>query len=151
MLGSEGHRHGSRRGRPRREPPRASPPASGRSGSPANAIPLEPLGHGAPAITASVILLVGGYAVLGAAIGALLRNTTAAVGATLLWVFAIEGVLPIVTGNPSLADWMPGNAAQQILTPQTTGLTPAAATAVLLATTATLMALALSAEARRDP
>ena len=111
----------------------------------------NPSATGVPGITASVILLVAGYAVLGTAIGALLRNTTAAVGGTLIWVFAIEGVLPVVTGNPSLADWMPGNAAQQILTPQTTGLTPAAATAVLLATTAILITLAATADMRRDP
>ncbi len=90
----------------------------GAIGLAANGVDLEPLGHGIPGITATVILLVTGYAVLGTAIGTLLRNTTAAVGVTLIWVFAIENVLPVVTGNPSLADWMPGNAAQQILTPR---------------------------------
>jgi len=123
----------------------------GAIGLAANGVELEPLSHGIPGITATVILLVTGYAVLGTAIGTLLRNTTAAVGITLIWVFAIENILPVVTGNPSLADWMPGNAAQQILSAQTTGPTPTAAIAILLATTATLIALALAGDARRDP
>jgi hypothetical protein len=123
----------------------------GAIGLAANGITVEPFGHGIPGVTATAILLVTGYAVLGTAIGTLLRNTTAAVGATLIWVFAIENTLPIVTGNPHLADWMPGNAAQQILTPQTTGPTPAAAAALLLGTTGLLIALATTADARRDP
>ena len=123
----------------------------GAIGLTANGVELEPLGHGIPGITATVILLVTGYAVLGTAIGTLLRSTAAAVGITLIWVFVIENILPVVTGNPGLADWMPGNAAQQILTAQTTGPTPTAATGLLLATAATLMALALAADARRDP
>ena len=117
-----------------------------------NGVALEPLGHGIPGVTATVILLVTGYAVLGTAIGTLLRNTTAAVGGTLIWVFAIENVLPVVTGNPTLADWMPGNAAQQILTPQATGPTAAvSAGALLLGTTAILITLAATADPARDP
>jgi ABC-2 type transport system permease protein len=123
----------------------------GAIGLAANGITLEPLGHGIPGVTATVILLVTGYAVLGTAIGTLLRNTTAAVGATLIWVFAIENILPIITGNPNLADWMPGNAAQQILTTHTTGPTPAAAIAILIGVTALLIALATTADTRRDP
>jgi ABC-2 type transport system permease protein len=123
----------------------------GAIGLAANGITPEPLSHGIPGITATVILLVAGYAVLGTAIGTLLRNTTAAVGITLIWALAIENILPVITGNPRLADWMPGNAAQQILTPQSTGPAPPAAGALLLATTATMIALALTADARRDP
>jgi hypothetical protein len=131
----------------------AAPVAAGVGaiGLAANGITVEPFGHGIPGVTATAILLVTGYAVLGTAIGTLLRNTTAAVGATLIWVFAIENTLPIVTGNPHLADWMPGNAAQQILTPQTAGPTPAAAAALLLGITGLLIALATTADARRDP
>ena len=114
-------------------------------------VDLEPVGHGSPGATATVILLVTGYAILGTAIGSLLRSTAAAVGITLIWVFVVENILPVVTGNPWLADWMPSNAAQQILTPQATGPAPPAAGALLLATTATLIALALTADARRDP
>lgn len=124
---------------------------AGTIGLAANGITVQPLDHGIPGVVATVILLVTGYAVLGTAIGTLLRNTTAAVGATLIWVFAIESVLPTITGNPNLADWMPGNAAQQILAPHTTGPTPAAASAILLATTAILIALATTADMRRDP
>lgn len=123
----------------------------GAIGLAANGVELEPLAHGIPGITASVILLVTGYAVLGTAIGTLLRNPTAAVGATLLWVFAIENALPVVTGNPRLSDWMPGNAAHQVLAPDTSNPTPAAATAILLAITAMLIALAATADTRRDP
>ncbi|HSO03119.1 MAG TPA: hypothetical protein VLQ92_01455, partial [Candidatus Limnocylindrales bacterium] len=123
----------------------------GAIGLAANGVELQPLGHGIPGITATVILLVTGYAVLGTAIGTLLRNTAAAVGITLIWVLVIENLLPVVTGSPSLADWMPGNAAQQILTAQSTGPTPTAATGLLLATTAVLIALALAGDARRDP
>lgn len=114
-------------------------------------VELEPLGHGSRGVPAMVILLVSSYAVLGTAIGSLLRNTAAAVGTTLIWVFAIENVLPVVTGNPWLADWMPGNIAQQILTPQATGPAAPAAGALLLATTGTLITLALTVDARRDP
>lgn len=123
----------------------------GAIGLAANGVELEPLGHGVPGITATVILLVTGYAILGTAIGALLRHIAAALGLTLIWVFVIENALPLITGNPNLANWMPGNMAQQILATHTTGPTPAAATAVLLGTTAILITLAATTDMRRDP
>ncbi len=43
---------------------------------------------------------------IGAGIGALVRNQTAAITGTLVWILAVEGVLPMVLRNPELRDWM---------------------------------------------
>jgi hypothetical protein len=57
--------------------------------------------------------------ILGVAIGALLRNTAAAVGATLVWAFIIEGILPVVINQPHLTNWLPSGAIREITSSHT--------------------------------
>ncbi len=55
------------------------------------------------------------YAVIGTAVGALVRNQTAAVAGALIWVFAVENAIPLVLRNPGLERWLPGGAADRLL------------------------------------
>jgi ABC-2 type transport system permease protein len=54
---------------------------------------------------------------LGVAVAALVRNQVAAVVGALLWVFTIEGVLPVVLRAPTLPRWLPGGAARALVEP----------------------------------
>lgn len=68
------------------------------------------------AATVAAVSLVGAlYATIGAAVGALVRNQTAAVAGALLWVFAVENAVPLVLGQPGLKRWLPGGAADRLL------------------------------------
>lgn len=60
-------------------------------------------------------LVVTLYAVIGAAVGALVKNQTAAVAGTLIWVFAVENAIPLVLGNPGLKRWLPGGLSDRVL------------------------------------
>jgi ABC-2 type transport system permease protein len=61
-------------------------------------------------------VLVGGVAAaalfgaLGAGLGASLGNQTAAVGVSLVWLLALEGLVVNLTSTPSLHEWLPGGA-----------------------------------------
>ena len=55
------------------------------------------------------------YATIGAAVGALVKNQTAAVAGILLWVFAIENVVPLLLHDPGLKRWLPGGAIDRLL------------------------------------
>ena len=55
------------------------------------------------------------YATIGAAVGALVKNQTAAVAGILLWVFAIENVVPLLLHDPGLKRWLPGGATDRLL------------------------------------
>ncbi|HEY3090482.1 MAG TPA: hypothetical protein VGJ59_20720 [Jatrophihabitantaceae bacterium] len=72
---------------------------------------------------------------LGVAVGALLRNTTAAVGATLVWASIVEGIVPAVTNQPHLDNWLPSGAIREVASSHTAPgpLVPIAAAALLLA------------------
>ena len=63
----------------------------------------------------AVTLVVTLYAVIGAAVGALARNQTAAVAGTLIWVFAVENAIPLVLGDPGLKRWLPGGLSDRLL------------------------------------
>ncbi|MGI8684234.1 MAG: ABC transporter permease [Acidimicrobiales bacterium] len=58
--------------------------------------------------TAATVL----YGALGVAIGALMRNQTAAIVLTLAWMFLLEGLF--VTLRPALGRWLPGGAASAL-------------------------------------
>ena len=60
-------------------------------------------------------LVVTFYAVIGAAVGALVRNQTAAVAGALIWVFAVENAIPLVLRNPGLKRWLPGGLSDRLL------------------------------------
>jgi ABC-2 type transport system permease protein len=63
----------------------------------------------------AVTLVVTLYAVIGAAVGALAKNQTAAVAGTLIWVFAVENAIPLVVGDPGLKRWLPGGLSDRLL------------------------------------
>lgn len=92
------------------------------------------------------------FAVLGVAVGALIRNQIAAILVILVWVLLVEALL--VQLLPSVGKWLPGGALFGIL--QTTGINdqsylPAwGATLVLLAYTVVLGGLAAVTTNRRD-
>ncbi len=54
---------------------------------------------------------------LGVGVAALIRNQVAAVVGALLWVFVIEGVLPVVVRAPTLPRWLPGGAVRALIEP----------------------------------
>jgi hypothetical protein len=55
------------------------------------------------------------YAVIGAAVGALVKNQTAAVAGALIWVFAVENAIPLLLQNPGLKRWLPGGLSDRLL------------------------------------
>jgi hypothetical protein len=115
-------------------------------------VTVEPLAHGVPRLALVLPALIAGQGILGVAVGALLRNTAAAVGATLVWAFVIEGILPVVTNQPHLTNWLPSGAIHQVTNSHTpTGhLAPAAAAAVLLAYTAVLVTASVVLDRSRE-
>jgi hypothetical protein len=64
----------------------------------------------------TIRVLVGGIAAAalfgaaGAGLGASLGNQTAAVGASLVWLLALEGLVVSLTSTPTLHEWLPGGA-----------------------------------------
>jgi ABC-2 type transport system permease protein len=115
-------------------------------------VPVEPLAHGVPRLAVILPAVIAAQGVLGVTIGALLRNTAAAVGVTLVWAFIIEGVLPVLTGRATLTSWLPGGAFREITSSHTeTGqLPPAAAAALLLAYAAALITTTLILDRTRE-
>lgn len=92
------------------------------------------------------------FAVLGVAIGALVRNQIAAVLGVLVWVVLVEALL--VALLPKIGKWLPGGALNGIL--QATGINDAqylpvwAGAVVLVGYTVVLGALAAATTQRRD-
>jgi hypothetical protein len=103
-------------------------------------------------IGAGAVLGCALFAVLGVAVGALVRNQIAAILGILVWVLIIESLL--VQLLPKIGKWLPAGALYGIL--QTTGIDNAAylpvwaATLVLLGYAAVLGAIAALTTQRRD-
>jgi hypothetical protein len=98
----------------------------------AHDIPIQVSSYGVPRILVIVPIVVAAYGVIGVAVGTLIRSTAGAVGATLVWAFIIEGVLPVLTGSPHLADRLPSGAFRAVLHTHATGSGPSPATAAAL-------------------
>jgi hypothetical protein len=115
-------------------------------------IAIEPLAHGLPRLAAILPAVIALQGVLGVAIGALLRNTAAAVGATLVWALIIEGILPVVTNQPHLTNWLPSGAIHEITSGHTAAgqLIPIAAATLLLAYTAALITTTVILDRTRE-
>lgn len=115
-------------------------------------VAFEPFSHGVVQITLIVPAIVTLQALLGVAIGTLLRNTAAAVGATLVWAFVIEGIVPVVTRRPGTANWLPSGLLREVLHtfPAPGQLSPLAAGGLLLAYAVVLIGTAGALDARRD-
>ena len=103
-------------------------------------------------IAGGAILAAALFAVLGVAVGALVRNQIAGVLGVLVWVLLVEQL--VVGFLPDVGKWLPGGAVQGIL--QTTGLNNAqylpvwGATLLLLAWTAVLGTIAALTTQKRD-
>jgi ABC-2 type transport system permease protein len=113
---------------------------------------VEPLAHGVPRFALVVPAVIALQGVLGVAVGALLRNTAAAIGATLIWAFVIEGILPIITNRPHLTSWLPSGAIREIISSHTGPgqLVPVAAAAVLLTYAAVLVTATVVLDRSRE-
>ena len=64
---------------------------------------------------AAVVLVVGLYAIAGVAVGALVKNQTAAVTGALVWVFVVENAIPLILRRPGLKEWLPGGTSDRLL------------------------------------
>ena len=112
-------------------------------------LPVEPLSHGVPRVLLLVPPVLALYAVLGLAVGALIRSTAGAVGAVLVWAFVIEGALPLVTGSPHLGDRLPSGAFKALVQGGS-AVSPAQAAALLLGYAVVLVGAAAVMERRRE-
>src|SRR4029078_8433563 len=92
--------------------------------------PLHPQLIGTIAASAAIGAL---WATLAVGLGLLTRSTAFALVALLLWRFVLEGILPVITQQPHLTQWMPSRAADALLATHTGLLQPWAA-GLLLAT-----------------
>ena len=89
------------------------------------------------------------FAVLGVAIGAVVRNQVSAVGGALVWFAVVEHTL--VNLIPSVGRWLPAGAGQAIVrTPLDGLLSPLTGTAVLVVYAAVIAAVGIRLEATRD-
>jgi ABC-2 type transport system permease protein len=97
-------------------------------------------------------LATGCYALLGVAVGALVRNTVGAVIGALVWVQVVEQLF-LANVFPELAKWLPTGAAVGLTVPANPGqdvLSPGIALLVLLGWTALIAVLATAVNARRE-
>ena len=89
------------------------------------------------------------FAVLGIALGSLVRNQTVAVAGALAWFAVVEHTL--VNLAPDIGRWLPAAAGQAIVrTPLAGLLSPVAATALLAAYVAAIALVGIRVEATRD-
>lgn len=118
----------------------------------ANGVAIELLANSVPRVALIVPIVVALHAVLGVAVGSLFRSTAAAVGAVAAWVFVIEGVVPVVSRRPEIANWLPGGAVDQILAEHTAAgqLPPALAGVVLSAYAAILLMMTVTLDRTRE-
>ena len=123
------------------------------------ALALLPFRDHGPLPTTAMWQIAGGavlgcalFAVLGVAVGALVRNQIAAVLGVIVWVVLVEALL--VALLPKVGKWLPGGALNGIL--QTTGINNAtylpvwAGSLILIGYTVVLGALAAATTQRRD-
>lgn len=72
-----------------------------------------PIGD-ALAVLAGVMCVAALYGAIGAGLGAVVRNQIAAVTGALVWIMAVEGILPDVLRKPGLRDWLLTGAAKRL-------------------------------------
>lgn len=119
----------------------------------AHDVPLRWSDSGVRAAVIAVPLLAAIYGLVGVGLGLVLRNTAAALGVALMWAFVVEGVLPVVTGDPGLTRWLPGGAAFAVLhdaTSTATSLSAATGLAMLIGYAALFAIGGAAMTARRE-
>jgi ABC-type transport system involved in multi-copper enzyme maturation permease subunit len=96
------------------------------------------------------VLSTAAYGLLGVAVGALARNTVAAIISGLIWIQLIE-VAILENATPSLAKWLPVGAAQGLTSlDKSHFLPPAGAAAVLVGWATVLVVVAARLSTRRE-
>ena len=116
-------------------------------------VPVDVLSADVLATVSAVTVVATLYAAIGAAVGALVKNQTAAVAGVLMWVFAIENVVPLILHNPGLKRWLPGGATDRLLhvaDPVAGSGNPWVALVALVCLTAVLTAAAAAATRTAD-
>jgi ABC-2 type transport system permease protein len=78
-------------------------------------VPVDVLSGDVLLTVAAVTMVATLYATMGAAVGALARNQTAAVAGALVWLLAIENAVPLLLHDPGLERWLPGGASDRLL------------------------------------
>jgi ABC-2 type transport system permease protein len=97
-----------------------------------NDVTVAPLSHDVPRVAATVPVLVALHGFAGVAVGTVVRSTAGAMGATLLWVFVVEGVVPVVTRRPDIGHWLPGGAAREMVATEAVAGAPGSGVAAAL-------------------
>jgi ABC-2 type transport system permease protein len=101
---------------------------------------------------AGTLLAAAVYGLLGVGLGALVKNTTAAIGAAVGYALVVENVL-VALAFPGLGPWLPGGAVNALVgtTPSAAGYSSPATAAVVLAVYGVFfLALGFVATTRRD-
>jgi hypothetical protein len=112
-------------------------------------LPFQLSSYGIPGLLLVVPPVLALYAVFGVAVGALVRGTAGAIGTVMVWAFVLEGVVPMVTGSPHLADKLPSGAFKALLS--TTGpVSPGLAAALLVGYGAAIVLAAGAGERLRE-
>lgn len=105
-------------------------------------------------VVAGLVVSSALHAALGVAIGALIRNQTAAVAAVLVWFLAVEGLLSDLLRFGDVVHWFPGAVAAALVRPEAqvvTGSLPlAAAAAVFTAYVAIAATAGIALQTRKD-
>ncbi|MBF0689690.1 MAG: ABC transporter permease subunit [Cellulomonas sp.] len=113
----------------------------------AHGVPVDPTAGATPGVLLGIVLLMAGFALLGLAIGTLLRRTTPAVVTALVVVLVLpmmtmmvgdpavggaaepgfaDDAAPVVTVAGAIGAFLPGNAAQLMAMPASSGPMPGA-------------------------
>jgi ABC-2 type transport system permease protein len=118
----------------------------------ANDVPVRLASYGVPRVLVLAPLVIASYGVLGVAVGTLVRSTAGAVGATLVWAFVIEGLIPMVTRSPHLADRLPSAAFKAVLREHAVsgGVSPLLGGALVLGYATALVLAAAVLDGRRE-
>jgi hypothetical protein len=92
---------------------------------------FEPLAHGVPGAVGGIVVAAALQGAAGVGVGELLRNPALAVGAVLGWALLLEGIAPVLLREPDAGRWLPGGAAQAIVSTSDRALAPALALALI--------------------
>ena len=115
-------------------------------------VAFEPFTSDVVRVALAAPLILALHGLFGVAIGSLLRSTAAAVGATLVWAFVVEGILPVVTRSPGIVHWLPTGLVTEALQAQTPAgqLVPLAAGTLLLGYGVVLVGATAVLDRRRE-